>query len=172
MHTRNPPVCDEGDMIKCTKIIVKKQDPYLEYIDEAKLLKQLELIKVGRPSTVSTIVPKLIDKKYVLFFEEPHQVVTTQYTTIEPHKPPLHKEICMSQKDNRRQAVLKLTDTGSQVLQLTRKLFPVISDLHFTERLESYLDKIEAGEQLKDQIVLEAFNYCCGLGSDSITGFT
>jgi DNA topoisomerase-1 len=150
-HTRKLYKCEKGDMIKCSSIVEKKQLNVKELIDEARLLKELENIKVGRPSTLGTILHKLIDKKYVLCANECSYITPITISTFRSDSPPNVKII--EPAKGRNCISIRLSELGMRVFNKVNAMYPILVDLSFTQTLESHLDLIESGQEEKNEVI-------------------
>lgn len=160
--------CDVGDMLRCEKIICKVDKPgNLRIFDEAKMIRELEKVKVGRPSTYASILPKLLDNKYVTITSIKEEKESIIYT-FEPYKKPHIKNVMQTVKEG---VTISLSDLGRLVLAKVRNQFSQIADLDFTKTMEEKLDYIEIGQLQRDVFLLEFYESCFGT-SFPMTGST
>jgi DNA topoisomerase-1 len=107
--------------------------------NEVQLIKELEKEGIGRPSTYSSIIDKLLDKKYVEIGTNPQQ----EYE-IECFKK--KKDIIVSTKKinlgGKQKDLLVPTELGIEVIKYIYEVFPYLCDLKFTSKMEDELDKI------------------------------
>ena len=112
--------------------------------NEVQLIKELEKEGIGRPSTYSSIIDKLLEKKYVEIDTNPQQ----EYE-IECFKKKKNKELCeliiTTKKINlggKQKDLLVPTELGLEVIKYIYEIFPYLCDLKFTSKMEDDLDKI------------------------------
>ena len=112
--------------------------------NEVQLIKELEKEGIGRPSTYSSIIDKLLEKKYVEIGTNPQQ----EYE-IECFKKKKNKERCeliiTTKKINlggKQKDLLVPTELGLEVIKYIYEIFPYLCDLKFTSKMEDDLDKI------------------------------
>jgi DNA topoisomerase-1 len=117
--------------------------------NEVQLIKELEKEGIGRPSTYSSIIDKLLDKKYVEIGTNPQQ----EYE-IECFKKKKSKErsggesgelIITTKKINlggKQKDLLVPTELGLEIIKYIYEIFPYLCDLKFTSKMEDDLDKI------------------------------
>ena len=122
--------------------------------NEVQLIKELEKEGIGRPSTYSSIIDKLLEKKYVEIGTNPQQ----EYE-IECFKK--KKDIIISTKKinlgGQQKDLLVPTDLGLEVIKYIYEIFPYLCDLKFTSKMEDELDKIINAKMTKDVILNELY---------------
>lgn len=123
--------------------------------NEVQLIKELEKEGIGRPSTYSSIIDKLLEKKYVEIGTNPQQ----EYE-IECFKK--KKDIVISTKKinlgGKQKDLLVPTELGLDVIKYIYEIFPYLCDLKFTSKMEDELDKIINASITKDIILNELYN--------------
>jgi DNA topoisomerase-1 len=123
--------------------------------NEVQLIKELEKEGIGRPSTYSSIIDKLLDKKYVEIGTNPQQ----EYE-IECFKK--KKDIVISTKKinlgGKQKDLLVPTELGLDVIKYIFETCPYLCDLKFTSKMEDELDKIINATITKDVILNELYN--------------
>ena len=122
--------------------------------NEVQLIKELEKEGIGRPSTYSSIIDKLLEKKYVEIGTNPQQ----EYE-IECFKK--KKDLVISTKKinlgGQQKDLLVPTDLGLEVIKYIYEIFPYLCDLKFTSKMEDELDKIINAKMTKDVILNELY---------------
>jgi DNA topoisomerase-1 len=122
--------------------------------NEVQLIKELEKEGIGRPSTYSSIIDKLLGKKYVEIGTNPQQ----EYE-IECFKK--KKELVISTKKinlgGKQKDLLVPTDLGLEVIKYIYEIFPYLCDLKFTSKMEDELDKIINAKMNKEIILNELY---------------
>lgn len=135
----------ENDKLKFNKI--KTTEEYtklpLRY-NEAGLIKFLEKNGIGRPSTYSSIITKVIDRKYV----EIKNIEGTTKTSkiIELDNKFSIKEDTKEITIGKEQKKITPTEMGMTFNEFMNTNFEPIMQIKFTANLESYLDKIAIGK--------------------------
>ena len=122
--------------------------------NEVQLIKELEKEGIGRPSTYSSIIDKLLEKKYVEIGTNPQQ----EYE-IECFKK--SKTFVISAKKinlgGKQKDLLVPTELGLEVIKYIFETFPYLCDLKFTSKMETELDKIINANITKDVILKELY---------------
>ncbi|MEZ0486469.1 type I DNA topoisomerase [Fibrella aquatica] len=120
---------------------------------EASLVKKLEEMGIGRPSTYAPTISTIINRGYVTKQDKPGQERTfLEYTLqAETITETSGKETFGSEK-----AKLFPTNTGVVVCDFLMEYFPGIVDYKFTANVEQEFDEI-AGGKLKWQTMLQGF---------------
>lgn len=122
--------------------------------NEVQLIKELEKEGIGRPSTYSSIIDKLLEKKYVEIGTNPQQ----EYE-IECFKK--KKGIVISTKKinlgGKQKDLLVPTELGIDVIKYIYEMCPYLCDLKFTSKMEDELDKIINATITKDVILNELY---------------
>lgn len=113
-----------------------------KHLGEASLIQQLEKRNIGRPSTFSSIVQTIQDKKYVLkgHIEGQFQNVTNYRMDGDKEVHKIEKEECLSSEKSK----LQITPLGKQVCEFCYKHFESIFNYEFTNNMENGLDNIES----------------------------
>lgn len=136
------------------KQIIK--EPPTRY-NEALLVKKLEELGIGRPSTYASIISKIQDHKYV-------KLDNTKGLEKEM------KEIIYDNKTNKiKEKVNKIhlgkenrkfvpTELGTKITIFLNKQFPQIMDFNFTSKLEDDLDLISDGKKDYYTVIQEFYN--------------
>ena len=123
--------------------------------NEVQLIKELEKEGIGRPSTYSSIIDKLLEKKYVEIGTNPQQ----EYE-IECFKK--KKELIISTKKinlgGKQKDLLVPTELGIEVIKYIYEIFPYLCDLKFTSKMEDELDKIINACMTKNVLLDELYS--------------
>jgi len=146
---------DENNLVLNTiKIRQIIKEPPTRY-NEASLVKKLEELGVGRPSTYASIISKIQDNGYVKidntkgFEKEMKEIIYDKKT--QKIKEKVNK-IYLG-KENKK---FVPTDIGIKITDFLNIQFPQIMDYNFTSKLEDDLDLIIDGKK-KHYIVLQEF---------------
>uniref|UniRef100_A0A6C0K9L4 DNA topoisomerase n=1 Tax=viral metagenome TaxID=1070528 RepID=A0A6C0K9L4_9ZZZZ len=117
--------------------------------NEVQLIKELEKEGIGRPSTYSSIIDKLLDKKYVEIGTNPQQEYEIECFKKKKSKERSGSEsgelIITTKKINlggKQKDLLVPTELGLEIIKYIYEIFPYLCDLKFTSKMEDDLDKI------------------------------
>ena len=115
-----------------------------KHLSEASLIQQLEKRNIGRPSTFSSIVQNIQDKKYVSKgnIEGQKKNVTNYKLDSDKQLMTFNKEECLNSEKSK----LQITPLGKQVCEFCYQHFESIFNYEFTNSMESGLDNIETRE--------------------------
>jgi DNA topoisomerase-1 len=126
----------------------KIKEPPSRYT-EANLVRQLEKMEIGRPSTYASIIDKIQNRGYVEIRNVDGQkknVKTFRYKTELKEET---KEINYGKESTK----FVPTDLGYEVLEFMETYFPYIVDYEFTANMEKKLDDIANGKITKIQVM-------------------
>ena len=118
--------------------------------NEASLVKKLEELGIGRPSTYATTITTIQDREYVQKGDK--QGETVPYTTITLNGGNItetEKEITIGAERGK----LLPTDTGIVVNDFLQVSFPEIMDYNFTAEVEKEFDDIAEGKAEWTQVI-------------------
>lgn len=124
---------------------------------EVSLIKKLEKEGIGRPSTYSSIIDKLFQKKYVNKGPNPSINININ-NFLKKHKKNIkitNKEIKTGGKNT---DLLVPTDLGIQSILYLQDIIPFLLNINFTSEMEKALDKISNGEITKENILQQFYN--------------
>lgn len=115
-----------------------------KHLGEASLIQQLEKRNIGRPSTFSSIVQNIQDKKYALKgnIEGQKKNVINYKLDSDKQLITINKEECLNSEKSK----LQITPLGKQVCEFCYQHFDSIFNYEFTNSMESGLDNIETRE--------------------------
>jgi DNA topoisomerase-1 len=138
---------------------------------EASLVKDLEKLEIGRPSTYAALITKIKDRKYIE--EKDHEGLTYDQKTI---KLSSDNEIVEEEKQitlGREKKRLTPTQLGLNICKILIEMCPQFMDIHFTAQTEKVLDEIASGTKKKLPVLTEYWNilkgYLGNLTSISVT---
>lgn len=143
-----------GDVLSLAQLICREQFTASKgRYNEASLVKQLETLGIGRPSTYAPIISTIQKRNYVNKASvegkiRPYFCITLQADQITQET---KKETVGAEKNK-----LLPTDIGKVVCKFLNQYFPNIMDYSFTAKAEKELDKIATGE-LVWKAMLETF---------------
>lgn len=145
---------------------IKAEEKYTKPIPrytEASLIKELEKLGIGRPSTYSGIITKIQDKKYVEKKTKLGEDLLSNIFTISPNKKNIHEKQTKikygTEKDK-----LFVTPIGSMVNDFVEKHFTDqnnqngIFDYQMTSNMEDKLDNIANGKLIWTILIQEIYN--------------
>ena len=130
----------ENDVLKYTKITSteKYQTPPTRYT-EASLIKKLEKVGIGRPSTYSNIIETIIDRKYVE--KKDIKGVKKDIVILILEKNNIKNKMESINIGGEKMKIVP-TDLGINTTLFLETNFPSILDVNFTSNLEGNLDDI------------------------------
>ena len=126
----------------------KIKEPPSRYT-EANIVRQLEKMEIGRPSTYASIIDKIQNRGYVEIKNIEgikKNVKTFKYKTELKEET---KEINYGKESTK----FVPTDLGYEVLEFMETYFPYIVDYEFTANMEKKLDEIANGKMTKIQVM-------------------
>ena len=112
---------------------------------------------IGRPSTYSSIIDKLFQKKYVNKGPNPSINININ-NFLKKHKKNIkitNKEIKTGGKNT---DLLVPTDLGIKSILYLQDIIPFLLNINFTSEMEKALDKISNGEITKENILQQFYN--------------
>ena len=124
------------------EMIEKISSPPSRY-GEASLVKDLEKLEIGRPSTYAALITKIKDRKYIE--ERDHDGKTYEQKTIQLDLNETVKQVTLGKEKKR----LTPTDLGINITKILIEMFPQFMDIHFTAETEKVLDEIAGGKKKK-----------------------
>ncbi len=145
------PPLDEGQVLRLNEIIGRERftNPPARYT-EASLVKKLEELGIGRPSTYAPTISTIQRRNYVS--KETREGKERSYRVLklvnDQVKSAEGSEISGSEKNK-----LFPTDLGMMVTDFLIDCFPSVLDYSFTARVEQEFDEIAAGEKAWNQMI-------------------
>ena len=128
--------------------------------NEVQLIKELEKEGIGRPSTYSSIIDKLLEKKYVEIGTNPQQEYEIECFKKKNNKKGGNEVIISTKKINlggKQKDLLVPTELGLEVIKYIYEIFPYLCDLKFTSKMEDELDKIINASITKEVILKDLY---------------
>jgi DNA topoisomerase-1 len=119
---------------------------------EASLVKDLEKLEIGRPSTYAALITKIKDRKYIE--EKDHDGKTYDQKTIKLDLTEIVKPTVLGKEKKR----LTPTELGLNITKILIEMFPQFMDIHFTAQTEKVLDEIAGGKKKKLQVLTDYWN--------------
>lgn len=139
------PQLKEGDVLERKEITSTErftQAP--QRFTEASLVKKLEELGIGRPSTYAPTISTIQQREYV---KKGNKKGEEQLLTIDTLKGNKLTERQKKEMVGKESGKLLPTDVGMVVNDFLMKNFPEIMDYNFTAKVESQFDKIAEGEE-------------------------
>ena len=110
---------------------------------EASLVRKLEELGIGRPSTYATFISTIQQREYVAKGNKPGEKYQFHILKLQQGK---IKESTKTEVVGQEKAKLLPTDIGVVVNDFLMQFFPEIMDYHFTANVEKDFDKIAEGK--------------------------
>ena len=138
------PLLAAGDNLLVQNIVATERftQPPLRY-NEASLVKRLEELGIGRPSTYAPTISTIIARGYVEKSSRPSQKRTFTQLTLKGNS---ITEKCASENFGAEKNRLSPTDIGMVVNDYLESQFGMIMDYNFTANVEKEFDRIADGE--------------------------
>lgn len=144
-----------GDTLVNEKIVSteKYQNPPVRY-SEATIIKKMEVVGIGRPSTYASILDKLFERKYVEKKNVPGSKKKGLSFTFEKKEIKSHKiDISIGGEKNK----LVPTEIGIRTVDYLVEHFQNIMNEKFTSEMEDKLDEIAGGTNIWNTVVGEYY---------------
>ncbi|MBQ5635049.1 MAG: type I DNA topoisomerase [Alistipes sp.] len=143
-ETAHLPLLNAGNILSVHNIaaIERFTQPPLRY-NEASLVKRLEELGIGRPSTYAPTISTIITRGYVEKSSRPSQKRTFTQLTLKGNN---ITEKCSSENFGAEKNRLSPTDIGMVVNDYLESQFSLIMDYNFTANVEKEFDRIAEGE--------------------------
>jgi len=124
---------------------------------EVSLIKKLEKEGIGRPSTYSSIIEKLFQKKYVNKGPNPSINININ-NFLKKHKKNINITNTEIKTGGKNTDLLVPTDLGIKSILYLQDIIPFLLNINFTSEMENALDKISNGEITKEYILQQFYN--------------
>ena len=139
------PVLKVGDPLACRDITATERFTLCPpRYTEASLVRKLEELGIGRPSTYAPTISTIQNREYV---EKGNREGTERTYTILQLKGDKIKTSVKTETVGAEKAKLLPTDTGIVVNDFLMDYFPQIMDYNFTARVEKEFDEVAEGEE-------------------------
>ena len=147
---------NEGDEIKYTNITSKQTlTKSKKRYTEGTLIKQMEKLGIGRPSTYAQIINTVIFRKYVENKNLPGTKIDVELLTLTKNKITEKKTQTISGKENK---ALCITNLGTKTNEYLMSQFSDIINYNFTSTIENELDKVANGTVNNNQFMKNFYN--------------
>jgi DNA topoisomerase-1 len=121
------------------------------HYNEASLIKRLETMNIGRPSTFSNIIHSLLERGYVDKTNIKGTIIQCTNYNIDSEKVLTCDET--EKEMNGEKNKLKITQLGDAVCRFCYDKFPELFDYGFTEKMENWLDDIGCGVIMQSEVL-------------------
>ncbi len=121
---------------------------------EAALVKKLEELGIGRPSTYAPVISTIQKRGYVI--KEDRYGFERSFTSLTLVKNKI-EELSKTEKTGIEKGKLFPTDIGTIVNNFLTSYFPNILDYNFTANVEKEFDEIARGEKVWNQMISEFY---------------
>ena len=121
---------------------------------EASLVKRLEELGIGRPSTYAPTITTIQNRNYVV--KEDRQGIERQFIQLELTKGQI-KESVKTEVSGTEKAKLFPTDIGMVVTDFLMEYFDQIMDYNFTAKVEAEFDEIAEGKRVWTEMIDEFY---------------
>lgn len=151
----------ENTEIRCKKMVSDFIVHCDEGYTESSLIRKMEDLGIGKPSTFSSLVNKIQDRGYVIKKNICKQVEKTVYEldgTINEKKV----------KKTWEGTILEITHTGTMIIEFLTKHFNELFNYDYTSQLEERLERIAENQITMNETCCEYFNTVNLLSSSDI----
>ena len=119
---------------------------------EAKLVQMLEKRGIGRPSTYSSLISKIQDRKYVLKQNvKGKEILCTDFELVGEELTEIENKRVFGNEKNK----LVIQETGSIVMEFLMQHFEELFNYDYTKNMEDNLDKIKEGNKIWHELCKE-----------------
>lgn len=145
------PPLKQGQKLPLNKIdaVERFTQPPPRY-NEASLVKKLEELGIGRPSTYAPIISTIQKREYVIKDDGEGKIRRYQILTLKDGK---IKEAEKSEKTGQTKGKLAPTDIGIVTTKFLMQYFKTIMDYNFTAKVEKQFDEIAMGQQVWNKMI-------------------
>lgn len=149
-----PPI-KVGEFLKLRDILaIEKYAQTPPRYTEASLVKKLEELGIGRPSTFAPTISTILKRGYVVIEDRPGS--TRKYTYISLNKGKINEEVKTETFGNEKSKLFP-TDIGTLVNRFLLKYFLNIIDYNFTASIEKEFDDIAEGLKVWEEVIKEFY---------------
>ena len=154
-HAATLPHLKQGEVVKAQSIVATERftQPPMRY-NEASLVKRLEELGIGRPSTYAPTISTIITRGYVEKSTRPAQ--KRNYTAITLRGNNITEKIATENYGAEKNR-LSPTDIGMVVNDYLETQFAMIMDYNFTANVEKEFDRIAEGELVWSDMISDFY---------------
>lgn len=119
--------------------------------NEISLIKSLEKEGIGRPSTYSSIIDKLLAKNYVIKGTNPQKTININNIIKTPSN--IFEKENIINIGGKNKDLLVPTELGINIIEYLKNIIPFLLDIKFTADMENTLDKICENVMKKNDVL-------------------
>lgn len=124
------------------------------YYNESSLISQLEKYEIGRPSTFSSLIEKIQERKYVI----KENISFPSYECIEYEMVENNiKENIVKKERNKEKNKLQIQPIGENIIKYLMEDFSLLFDYEYTKIMERKLDEITTGNISLKEVCEECY---------------
>jgi DNA topoisomerase-1 len=144
-----------GEIVVNQRICIteKRQNPPLRY-SEATIIKKMEVIGIGRPSTYASILDRLFSRNYIEKRNIPSRKINGKEYEYKNNQ--LKKKTIKISIGGENQKLIP-TESGKMAIGFLREHFGDIMNETFTSEMESKLDRIVEGNEIWNGVIGEYY---------------
>jgi len=124
------------------------------YYNESSLISQLEKYEIGRPSTFSSLIDKIQERKYAIkqdiIFPS---IECIEYEMIENNI----KQHSVKKERNKERNKLQIQPIGEDIIKYLMESFSLLFDYEYTKNMERKLDEITTGNISLKEVCQECY---------------
>jgi len=149
------PPLNKGEKLQLNEMMADERfTKYSPRYTEASLVKKMEELGIGRPSTYAPTISTILKREYVV--KEDRDGRKRDYNVIILKSKKINEEV-RSEKTGFEKAKLFPTDIGSLVNKFLLEFFDNIMDYNFTASVEKEFDEIAAGQKKWNKMIKEFY---------------
>ncbi len=150
-----PPLAVGQDLPLVTMKAIERFSRPLPRYTEASLVKKLEELGIGRPSTYAPTITTILKRGYVE--KRDKEGIKRSFRILKLTKDKISKEVS-EENTGAEKSKLFPTDLGLVVTDFLKQYFDDIMDYGFTARIESEFDEVAAGNLKWNKMIDEFYN--------------
>ena len=124
------------------------------YYNESSLISQLEKYEIGRPSTFSSLIDKIQERKYVIKQDITFpSIECIEYEMVENNI----KQKFIKKERNKERNKLQIQPIGEDIIKYLMEEFSLLFDYEYTKKMERQLDEITTGNISLKKVCQECY---------------
>jgi DNA topoisomerase-1 len=124
------------------------------YYNESSLISQLEKYEIGRPSTFSSLIDKIQERKYAIKQDISFPLVECmEFEMVENNI----KEHSVKKERNKEKNKLQIQPIGEDIIKYLFEDFSLLFDYEYTKKMERKLDEITTGNISLKEVCQECY---------------